>query len=323
MNLFWLKRKLWNTYNPVQAEIVGKIIMEYDNKNGQIAFGNINTHSGIIVTKDSPSTGTEIQIIEKKLTVDITFFIGEKATVTKVSTTNAVVTNYVSAKDLKIGKFVYAAIKAEKAIVKISKKSETEIKPEELAKKLEKYIRSINPIIAETVNLVKEISSCNGTDYEYEITNPNVYLMFQAGELLYQGVSDKWFKNFCWKSYEGPNFELSKHHQVTCLLSPVISRKIRDKVTQMKVQLAMKILENVPNLFVRYTTYAGTEDKLIPMYSSTIWNEPNFIIKEYDLDVNHYKEITLEIDAKLDGEKIIVKTAKVKYPEKTIRVIKL
>lgn len=325
--LFGCSKKLWNTYTPVQAGIVGKKIKEYDRKTGQIAFGDINTSSGKITTKDEPSTASETQTIDKKLTVDITGFLGKKATVTKVTTTNAVVTNYVSAKDLKPGKFVYAGIKAEKATVKISKKSSTEIKPEELAKELEKYIKTINPAITETAKLVKEISSSTDKDYEYEITNPNVYLMFQEGELLEnQGISDNWFKDFCWSSFEGPNFELSENRPVTSAanpLKPVISKEFRNKVSQMSVQLAMKMVDGVPNLFVRYTTQEGTEDKLVPKFSATVWNDPNFIIQEYDLDANHYKVVKLKIEATLVGNKIVVTAAIVSYPEKTIRINKL
>ncbi len=314
-------KNLWNIYRPAQANIVGKKVKSYDRKSNKISLGEINS-DGELKTEDEPSTMEESELIDKKLTIDIQAFLKEKAKVVDVKTTNSTVTHISkeSLKNLRPGKFVFSAIKAEKAVIELKKDDMTTITP----KDLEEYLKKVNPTISEVAGLIKKIESTNNSTVKYEITNPNVYVLFQQAELQENvGVADKWFKNF--NTYEGATFTLSPEKTVTeTIISPVISKKYRDKVASIKVQLVYEKLDDMENpvLYARYTSSSGSEMKKIPTLSPGVWNTLKFVLAEYYLSETQYKVVYLELDAKQVGKNIEVRKAKVFYPEKSIKIIK-
>jgi hypothetical protein len=309
----------WNLYKPAQTDIVGKKVISYTKKNKQIALGQVNTDDATIKTSDHPSTATENQEIEKDLTIDIKGFFNKKTKVTNVEVTNATVTNISSIKNINPGTFVYGAIKADKVVVTLKNESETEITPQELAEELEGYLSTLNPAVTEVANLVNEISFSSKDESKYEITNPDVYYLFQEAELLEnQGISNKWFQNFA----RYGEVTLSKSNPTSDKIFPVISKAFKNKVDRIIVQLARVEENGKTELYVRYTTKSGTERKKIPEFSEGLWDVVNFVIKEYDLASDSYKVVRIDVKAKKVGENIVVSEGKVSYPEKTLKIIK-
>jgi len=308
----------WNLYKPAQSDIVGKAIIDYKKKNQQIAFGSINTTTGTIETKDSPSSASENLEIEKNLTLDLKGFFNKKTKVTKVDVTNATVTNISSVKDLKPGRFVYSAVKADKVVVTIKNESETDIKPKDLVEQLETYVRAINPAIVDAASIINEIKFDAKNESKYEITNPNVYYLFQEAELLEnQGeIKNKWFQNFA----KHGSVELTAANPVSKIIYPVISKNFKNKVDRIGIQLVYKLEDKTPELYVRYTTVSGEEMKKIPRFSDNLWDKMNFVIKEYNLSSNSYKVVRMEIKAKQTDNGISVNLAKVSYPEKVLKI---
>jgi beta-galactosidase beta subunit len=309
----------WNLYKPTQSDIVGKKVVSYTKKNKQIAFGAVHTDSKTVETSDHPSTATENQEIEKNMIIDLKGFFNKKTKVTNVNVTNATVTNLSSIKNINPGSFVYGAIKAEKVVVTLKNESDTQITPQELTQELEVYLKTLNPAITDVANLVNEISFSSKDESKYEITNPNVYYLFQEAKLLEnQGINNKWFQNFA----RYGDVTLTKNDPISNEIIPVISSAFKDKVDRIIVQLARVEKNDKIELHVRYTTKSGTEMKKIPEFSDGLWNSVNFIIKEYDLSSDSYKVVRINIKAKKVGDDIVVSEGKVSYPEKTLQIVK-
>lgn len=309
----------WNLYKPVQSEIIGKKVLDYNKKSQEIALGTINTTTGKVNTKDNTSTSSEKLEIEKNMTLDLKGFFNKKTKVTEVDVTNAIVTNISSIKDLNPGKFIYSAIKADKVIVTLKNESETEIKPKELIDQMESYVKALNPALADVAGIVNEISFDSKNESKYVINNPKVYYLFQEAELFEnQGNLNKWFQNF---TRDG-NIKLTQTEPISKIINPVISKSFKDKVDRISVQLVRKMENNKPELYVRYSTKLGNELKKIPRFSNKIWDELNFIIKEYDLSSNSYKVVRMDIKAQQIESDILVTLGKVSYPEKILKINK-
>ncbi len=314
-------KSLWNLYKPVQSEIVGKKVVDYNSKSNYIALGEINSESGDISTKDFASSATLIENLEKEFKLDIKGFFTKNVKVENIEVTNAKVTQISSIKDMEPGNFVYAAIKADKVIVSLKNESNTEIKPEELAKELEQYVKSLNPTVTEVAKMVKEISFNSKSISKYEITNPEVYYFFQEARILEnQGIKNKWFKSFT--TIMDGEFKLNSENPTSKTLYPVISKKFKDKVDRIGVQLLYEKNNDKPELYVRYTVKNKTEKKKIPRLSEKVWDEMNFLIKEYDLSSDSYKVVRMDIKARQIDDEIMIQMANVSYPEKRIEIIK-
>jgi len=320
VNISFSQNNLWFPYNPVQSDVVGKQFLG--------KRGNYVTISGTLLTpdirlKDIASGASEKSEFEKNISIGLKFFLGKYTSSITVRAQNIHKTDIITPWDsLQSGRFVFSALKAEKASIEIVKKNSSNITPKELLNGIKDFSAISDASALNVIKLVDSINFATSNTLKVEIDNPSVYYSIQIAEIQedYNNYG-RFYINMLGKGVD--SCRLTDDRIATGEKYPVLSDNSKKYLQKITVNLLRKVgVDGKPKLIVSYSNPSTKkmEETEIAMFNSRRWYNSQLLVNEYKANTC-VKRVYLKIDAKLEGQNIVISEATLTYPEKIITIL--
>ena len=307
----------WHTYRPPMADLIG---MEANMTGDEIIVGNAikleANKERTLTTKSGASKASEINDSDQNIALDLLIRNAKLKLGLNLDATESI-----NANGLEIDifnnwewvpegqTFVYAGIRAETVTMKVTTHNSL----------------NLGEIEYPELGSLK-ISTNKENSYTIEINNPKIYYKIQLAEVdqTFPGnkYSDGWITMDSLGNTNIPQIELIENNvkkRETWKIQPHQFFWKRWFSSYEMPLLSLLIKEG--DLYVRSTR--GLTSELIPLkqYSSNgIWSRDSIYLTDFPVGEFERKLIILDLKAEKKGDMIIVKHARIRYPEKKLAV---
>ena len=305
----------WKAYSPVMSNIVG---VSATLRSEEIVIGNHIIPMGgkelLVITREGGEHESKITSSEKNAALDVVYKkvaldIGASDS-TKISTSaNGVSIDLVENWAwMPIDQtFVYGGLRGNSAVIDFN-----------LSKKL-----SAGKIVVEGVGEVNLSAQTNDT-YRAEVSNPKVYYRVQLAKVKQTFSGDKYSNG--WITEGDPAVSplrlsdtANSAKSETWAIKPYQFFWKRWFGSEMP-NLTLVVIDS--NLFVRSTR--GIDSKLLPLAQferAGRWNERSAYIGDFAVGDFERKFVVLDIKAHREGDSIIIRHARIRYPEVKLEIL--
>ncbi|SDU68095.1 hypothetical protein [Desulfobacula phenolica] len=302
---------VWRHYSPAMSDLIGTVATS---RKDQIIVGNkiklLNHRPIEIITYDGTSEDSTISSDDRTVALDLIY----KQVILKLGATS-VEKIKTTASNTKVDilnnwawvpinqTFAYAGLRADSATIDFTS-------TQQLTAGTFKY---------DDIGTI-EISAKGSNEYHAVISNPKVYYRIQLARVVQTFPGDKYSNG--WRTRRDPNINpiiLSEQKKETWPIQPhqwFWNRWFGDEMPWLSL-----VLEK-GKLFIRSTR--GIQSDLIPLDTfekNSQWNERSAYLLDFPVGDFKRKFVVLDIEAKRNGDTVVIEHARIRYPEVRLQVI--